>query len=220
MVGRKKQQRRGEKQHILKRIQGLKTWQLVMIFTLLVFLSATFLRLNNIGMIQRRDAVLSADEKAGNGEVTKERLYALQRYASAHMNADTGVVYLQGSFDRDWEKIKKKAEKQNNQGGANIYEKIEREVCGPMARANGWRWPDPRYISCQRKELEKYPGGNTLVNQVDPPDKELYRHSFVSPTWSPDFAGFSVLVTLLVALAIILRVLTAGVLQIVLRLRD
>lgn len=68
----------------LKRLQQVKTWQLVLVLVLILFVTATFLRLNNIGMIQRRDAVLSAD-KQGNEDVLRNRLYDLQRMLhSAH----------------------------------------------------------------------------------------------------------------------------------------
>lgn len=199
----------------LKRLQQVKTWQLVLILTLMLFVSATFLRLNNIGMVQRREAVLSAD-KEGNADALQNRLYDLQRYAAAHMNADTGVIYLQGSYDRAAERAKKEAESNMQNGGTNIYQKIEEEVCGPQARANGWRWPDARYIACQRNELAKYPEAEQGNGAVSLPNAELFRHNFISPVWSPDFAGFSVLVCLLITLVIAGRLIGVLILQILL----
>lgn len=181
----------------------------------MLFVTATFLRINNIGMVQRREAVLSAD-KQGQAETLQNRLYDLQRYAAAHMNADTGVIYLQDSYNRAWQAIQKNAETQNNAGGANIYKKIEDEVCGPKARANGWRWPNPHYIACQREELAKYPEADKLINQVQPPNKELFRHNFISPAWSPDFAGLSVLICLFITLVIIARLIGVAILRLLL----
>ena len=86
--------------HSLKRVQSIKTWQLFILLILSLFISATFLRLNNTGMIQRRDAIAGAD-KTGNSEEIAQRLYDLQRYAAAHMNADPGAVYLQEQYNRD-----------------------------------------------------------------------------------------------------------------------
>jgi hypothetical protein len=193
----------------------VRTWQLVLILILGVFVSATFLRLNNIGMIQRREAVVSAD-KSGDAAVLQNRLLDLQRYAAAHMNADTGIIYLQESFNRAWRAIQDNAEQQNAAGGDNIYKKIEDEVCGPQARANGWRWPNANYIACQRNELAKYPESQKLINQVNPPNKELYRHDFIAPMWSPDFAGFSVLFCLLLIVVIIARFIGVVILRIML----
>ena len=41
----------------LKRISRVRTWQLVLLLILLVLAAAALLRLNNIGMVERRDAV-------------------------------------------------------------------------------------------------------------------------------------------------------------------
>lgn len=210
-MSKREQRKRG-----LKRLQQVKTWQLLLVLVLVMFVAATFLRLNNIGMIQRREAVLSAD-KQGDEEVLRNRLYDLQRYAAAHMNADTGIIYLQESYNRAWKGIQEAAQKHNQTGGENIYLKIENEVCGPLARANGWRWPDARYIACQRNELAKYPEGDKLINQVQPPNKELYRHNFISPVWSPDFAGLAVLICLFILLLIIIRLIGVMILRILLR---
>lgn len=209
-VGRRERRERG-----LKRLQQIKTWQLVLVLILMLFITATFLRINNIGMVQRREAVLSADEE-GDMDVLQNRLYDLQRYASAHMNADTGAIYLQQSYDRAAEAAKKAAEAETKGGGVNIYKKIEDQVCGPLARANGWRWPDARYIACQRTELAKYPASQQGSGEVTLPNKELFRHSFVSPAWSPDFAGFFVVVCLFITLVIIARFIGILVLRLLL----
>lgn len=214
MKGGNSASRRVRHERGLKRLQQVKTWQLVLVLVLALFVTATFLRLNNIGMIQRRDAVMSAD-KEGDTDVLQNRLYDLQRYAAAHMNADTGPIDLQDSYNRAAEAAKKKAEAET-QGGANIYKKIEDEVCGPRARANGWRWPDARYIACQRTELAKYPEAQQGSGQVTLPDGKLFRHSFVSPLWSPDFAGFSVLFCLLITLVIVGRLAGIAVLRLLL----
>jgi uncharacterized SAM-binding protein YcdF (DUF218 family) len=58
----------------MKRLQRIKTWQLVILLIIVGFISATFLRLNNIGMIERRSAVLAADE-AGKADAIQDRLY-------------------------------------------------------------------------------------------------------------------------------------------------
>ena len=207
--------KRQQRQRGLKRLQQVKTWQLVLILVLALFVTATFLRLNNIGMIQRRDAVLSADRQ-GDDDVLRNRLYDLQRYAAAHMNADTGPIYLQESYNRAAEVAKQTAESQVG-GGENIYKKIEDEVCGPQARANGWRWPDARYIACQQTELAKYPAAQQGSGEVTLPNKELFRHYFVSPRWSPDFAGLAVIICLGILVAIIVRLIGVIILRLLLR---
>jgi len=58
----------------LNSLQRLKTWQLLILLIFMSFIAATFLRLNNVGMIERREAVISADQK-GDEEIIINRLY-------------------------------------------------------------------------------------------------------------------------------------------------
>src|SRR5687767_10982966 len=86
-------------------VKRVKTWQLVIILIIAAFLAATFLRLNNLGMIERREAVVEAD-KRGEKKAIMESLTELQRYVSAHMNTDMKQgVYLQYSYERDRDKV-------------------------------------------------------------------------------------------------------------------
>ena len=197
----------------IKRLEHVKTWQLLIVLLLAMLVAATFLRLNNVGMVERRKSVLSADE-AGNLEDIQNRLYDLQRYTSSHMNANTGRIALEGQYQRDSQKAKEAAEA-NNQTG-NVYKKAA-EVCDPIGIAQGWRWPDPRYISCIDGELSKYPAGTDPGSGIKLPDVKLYYHSFLSPIWSPDFAGFSVLACLIIALIIAVRLITLGILRLLLK---
>lgn len=196
-------------------LQRAKTWQLILVFILLCFVSATFLRLNNIGMVQRREAVLAADEQ-GDSEVIRDRLYNLQRYSSSRMNASTGTFYLENTYYRDAERIKDQAQRDSGPAD-NIYAQIDEEICGPQARANNWRWPDPRYTACIVEQLEQHPEAEGFDTEVDLPSSDMYRHSFISPLWSPDFAGFSVLATGLLLLLIIARGIGIIILKLLLR---
>ena len=105
----------------IKQLQRIKTWQLVILLILACFLAATFLRLNNIGMIQRRNAVISADT-TGDQTATIQRLSDLQQYVSAHMNTDLGKgVFLQSSYNRALKATEQAAASGDDPYG-NIYE--------------------------------------------------------------------------------------------------
>ena len=86
----------------IRRLEEIKTWQLVILLVMASFVSATFLRLNNIGMIERRDAVINADKEGDEGALER-RVYDLQRYVVAHMNADPGRIALEHSYKRAYE---------------------------------------------------------------------------------------------------------------------
>ncbi len=193
-------------QRDLKRLQRVKTWQLVILLILAVFVAATFLRLNNIGMVERRSAVIAADD-TGDANVTASRLYDLQRYVSAHMNTDMGNgVYLEGSYKRDLQAAQDKAAQDSNPNG-NIYKKAQ-EVCAPQFTRYTYA-----YLQCTIGELAKYPAENNLITSIKAPSQDLYKHMFVSPVWSPDFAGWSVAVCLVIATMILARLVSLVVLR-------
>lgn len=174
-----------------------------------MFVAATFLRLNNIGMVQRRAAVLAADE-TGNQEVIQSRLYDLQRYAAEHMNANTDEFYLEGQYRRDVERIIQAASDDSNPQG-NIHAKAD-EVCRPQYTV----WSQA-YVQCFTEELAKYPPSEDPAQNVSLPSTNLYRHNFASPLWSPDFAGWSVAVCLVLIAMIVVRLIGLVVLNLLLK---
>ncbi len=198
----------------IKQVQRVKTWQLIILLILALLVSATFLRLNNIGMIERRTAVEQSD-KRGDRTALFNNLYSLQRYVSEHMNADPGRIALEHQYQRDVDAIKKKAEQSDRNGGSPANRKAA-AVCDPQAAANGWRWPDPRYISCIDTVLKSFPAAERPSN-LELPNANLYYHTFVSPRWSPDFAGWSLVVTGVIFLMIIIRTISLLILKALLR---
>lgn len=193
----------------IKQLQRVKTWQLVILLILASFVAATFLRLNNIGMVERRAAVLSSDD-AGDKQATVNRLYDLQRYVSAHMNTDMGDgVYLETSYKRDTQAAYDNAAAANNPNG-NIYKKAQ-DVCAPQFSRYSYA-----YLQCTTGELAKYPAASDLLDSVKLPRADSYRHVFASPLWSPDFAGWSVLVCLALAAMIAVRLIALVALRAVL----
>lgn len=195
----------------ISQLQRVKTWQLFAVLLLMLFVAATFLRLNNVGMSERRNAVINAD-KSGDVVVTKTRLLDLQQYVSQHMNTSTGKFSLQGQYERDSRAAMDAAAEDGGAHG-NIYKKAQ-EVCAPQF--SGYSLA---YQQCTLSELEKYAPGESLQSQVTLPSPELYSHSFAAPRWSPDFAGFSVLICVVIGLVIIGRMLSLAALKIMLKMR-
>lgn len=197
----------------IRQLQRVKTWQLLVLLLLMGFVAATFLRLNNIGMADRRQAVLAADKSAAgpsDSPVIQNRLYDLQRYVAAHMNTDTGPFYLEGQYRRDAQKIVDIA-KQSSGPGVNINAEAE-ATCKP--RFTVW---SPAYVRCFADELAKHPPSPDPVQNVSLPSTELYRYSFSAPIWSPDFAGWSVIVCIAIIVMIIARLLGLIILRMLLK---
>lgn len=204
----KKQVRRN-----IKQLQRIKTWQLVVLLILSVFVSATFLRLNNIGMIERRKAVLSADE-TGNNDTTKNRLFDLQRYVSAHMNTSMGKgLYLESSYKRTVKTAYDQASKDTNPNG-NVYKKAQ-DVCAP--KFSNWSYA---YIQCTTTELAKYPSSEELISSVKLPQADSFLYSYQSPAWSPDFAGWSIVFCVVILIMIITRFISVSILKMILHFKN
>jgi hypothetical protein len=194
----------------VKGLQYIKTWQLIVLFILLAFVAATFLRLNNIGMIQRREAVISADRE-GNQEAILSRLYDLQLYVSRHMNTDLGRgVYLEQSYTRDLQDWQQNQYGDANPNG-NIYKRAQ-EVCAPQFSNYSYA-----YLQCTTNELAKYPSATDPASDTSKPRQEAYIHGFSSPVWSPDFAGWAIAACGAILLLIVIRVLSNLILKLLLR---
>ncbi|HZJ34822.1 MAG TPA: hypothetical protein VFD55_02285 [Candidatus Angelobacter sp.] len=189
-------------------MQRVKTWQLVVLLIFMSFVSATFLRLNNIGMVERREAVINADS-IGDDEITQVRLYDLQRYVSAHMNTNMGKgVYLESAYNRDYNTLLEKVSNDSNSNG-NIYKKAQ-EICAPQFSVYS-----SSYLQCTLNELAKYPASSNLIDSVSL-SPNTYLHAFYSPLWSSDFAGWSLLVCAVILIMIIARLISVGILKLLL----
>lgn len=192
----------------IKTIQKVKTWQLIVLLVLSAFVTATFLRLNNVGMIQRRDAVIAADKQGEDG-VTRDRLIELQHYVAAHMNTGNNDVYLASKYERDKESLIREAAEAPSESVINAEVDA---ICKPQF--SGY---SQGYVECFAREYAKYAPGEDPISQVNSPDPDKYRFVFAPPLWSPDFAGFSLLATGGVALLIVGRLIVLGVLRLLLR---
>ena len=195
----------------IRQLQKVKTWQLVILLVICGFIAATFLRLNNIGMANRRDAVMAVD-KAGDAAMIQSRLYDLQRYVSSHMNASMGTIYLEDQYKRDSQKAIDAASGTDSPNG-NIYKKAQ-EVCAPK-----FTHYSQAYLQCTMDYLAQYAPADNPSSTVVLPKADLYRHSFASPLWTPDFAGWSVLACALIIVMIIGRLIGLAVLRLVLKSR-
>lgn len=198
----------------IKQLQRIKTWQLLILLVLMGLLSATFLRLNNIGMVERRTAVLQSD-KTGDETALKNNLYSLQRWSAAHMNASTDAFYLEQTYNRDVKRAVQKA----NQAGSNISKvaakarKTADAIC--QQRFSGY---GVGYSQCFAAEFAKAaPGQSDQLAAPELPRPSLYRHEFISPKWSPDFAGWSLLACGVITVVIILRLISLLILKAMLR---
>src|SRR5690606_37227471 len=143
-------------------------------------------------------------------EVIISRLYDLQRYVSSHMNTDLGKgVPLEHSYNRDLQTWQESLYGVASTG-ENIYKKAQ-EICAPQLSSYC-----NAYLLCTTSELAKYPAASEQVDTDTKPHPEAYIHSFSSPVRSPDFAGWSILLGGVVILMILIRLISLGVLRLLL----
>jgi len=198
----------------LHRVRALKNWQLLVLLLIMTIVSATMLRLNSLGMVERRTAVINADEK-GDKEVLRTRIVELQSYISSHMNTSlAGGLYLAKTYERDRDAALAAAASATNPSSA-VYQQASIE-CRARFQGGVASFRND-YVQCVVEKV------GSLAPQTDPtaglklPKADAYRINFASPLWTPDIAGFSVLICALLILAIIVRTTSVIILRLLLR---
>ncbi len=201
---------------IYARIRHVKTWQLCVILIIGLIISASLLRLNNITMEHYRNAVYGAD-KSGNKEAIKNSLVDLQRYVARHMNTSLlNGVYLQEEYNRALDTWDKSAQSSTNPNAA-VYQQASIEC---RARWHGGVASFRNdYVGCVAERVRALGVADDPGAITARPNPEDYHYNYVSPLWSPDIAGFTVLFCGLIASVIMLRIIAAIILRFILRHR-
>jgi hypothetical protein len=194
--------------HYLVMLGHVKAWQLLIIFVLLLGLSAYLLRQNNLNMVEYRNLVKMADEK---GEGIEPALLDLQSYVTAHMNTNLGEgIFLEHSYQRAYDAALKQAASVVNPSSA-VYIQAEDECRAQYG--NSFQL----YLQCIQQRVSSLSPGTDPLQNVKVPPVELYKYNYVSPKLSFDLAGIVVLITCFVGFLILLRVTTYAALKIILR---
>ncbi len=176
----------------LGKIKKVPLWVLFAASILMMFISALSLRANNQNMIKLRDAVFIADEQDGDVE---KALQELRKYVYSHMNTDLAPgenairppIQLKYRYER-----LVAAEQANSQtGSGDIYQEAQAycEKQHPSGFSGSNRLP------CIREYLDTRGVRSTDTNVSIPED--LYKFDFASPRWSPDLAGWSLVIAVL-----------------------
>lgn len=202
-------------QRMLARLKRVKTWQLVVVLLLMTLVAATLLRLNNLGMVERREAVYAADRK-GDKPAIKSALLELQQYVTSHMNTDLGKgVYLVKTYERDRAKALKAAQSVENPN-AQVYQQASID-CRSRFQGGVESFRND-YVQCVIERVSALEGQEGAP-ALQLPKADTYRYAFVSPLISFDAAGLAVLACLLITSVIVLRLLTLVILRLLLKRR-
>ena len=181
--------------HVLKRLKQVHAWYFLIAIVITAGVAVTALRDNNVRAVELRDTVLAVDKQDGDVEAA---LRDLREYVYSHMNSNLAVpggayppVQLKYRYDR-----LVAAEKQRvTQINAKLYTEAQAycESIMPTGRSL-YR------IDCIQNYITTK--GGAKENSIN---DSLYKFDFVPPVWSPDLAGWSLVLLFVLTLLFIIR---------------
>lgn len=149
------------------------------------------LRSNNEHMLSLRKAVYAADKNNGNVVLALQRL---QSYVTSHMNTNltsgNGSIYppiqLKYTYQRLLDQESAAAAATNSTLYTQAQDYCQAQI--PVGFSGRYRVP------CIEQFIESHDASLSTV------PTSLYEFNFLSPSWSPDLAGFSLLAFIALAL--------------------
>lgn len=156
------------------------------------------LRQNNLNALRLRDKVLKVDEQNGDVEAA---LRELRVYMYSHMNtslSSPGGVYPPIQLKYRYERLVE-AGLAKTSATNTVYADAQKycETTEPESFYGAGR------LTCIRSYIERQPN-QTQIKTPDIPDS-LYKFDFASPRWSPDLAGWSIVVAFIFGLLFVVR---------------
>jgi len=185
-------------------VRPLKTWYFFAAFAVSLLICVMSLRDNNLHMVHLRNAVYSADQQDHD---VNGALKALQAYVTAHMNTDlstgNGTVYPPIQLKYTYQRLQAAAQSGTDAQKAQIYTDAQ-NYCQAQ---NATDFSGKNRVPC----IENYVTTHTIAVPVVP--TAMYEFDFVTPSWSPDLAGWSLLVSGLLFLLALARFILGRWLQ-------
>jgi len=186
--------------HLWTSLRKIKPWYFLVLTLLSAVICIMALRANNEHMVKLRDAVWSADK---NNTDVQGALRNLQRYVTSHMNTDlsggsTGLyppIQLKYTYERLVQA----------QTGSPTNDQLYTDAQHYCEQQNSTDFSGHNRVPCIEQYVQSHTPTNAPTNKI--PDA-LYKFSFISPRWSPDLAGWSLLITMLFAFMFVVTFIT------------
>lgn len=177
------------------KFKPLNPWYLLILAGISGFICVVAMRQNNLQMIKLRDQVFAADKD--NGDVEKA-LRELRTYVYAHMNTNlssSNGIKPPIQLKYRYERLVKAEKDRVSQANAKIYNDAQKHCESQISRQvfGGAK------ISCVKDYVSSHGIKESAV-----PDG-LYKFDFVSPAWSADLAGISMLAAIIFLLLFVVR---------------
>lgn len=183
--------------HLWTKFRRVKPWYFLVLAVVSAVICIFALRANNQQMIKLREAVYAADQSNGDVEAALKKL---QAYVTSHMNTnlDAGgnAVYPPIQLKYTYERLTQGQKEQFAQANAQLYTAAQ----AACEQQNSTDVSGRNRIPC----IEQYVQAHN-PKQLAPVPDALYKFAFATPAWSPDLAGWSMVVAIL---SVILTVLS------------
>lgn len=184
--------------HLWSKLRPISHWYFLVAAILCAVIAVGALRQNNLRMVELRQAVTVADE---SGEGVDVALNELREHVYAHMNTDLtsggNAIYPPIQLKNTYERL--------TQDERDRVAAINKKVSADAVRICEARYPAGQLRNGRVQCVQKYITENSVQENFDDVPKELYQFAFVSPAWSPDLAGFSLLAAIVFFLFFVLR---------------
>jgi len=186
--------------HLWTKFRWLKPWYFLALALISAAVCVLAMRANNLHMLQLRDAVYQADKQ---GTDIQKPLQDLQAYVTRHMNTNlsTGTsVYPPIQLQHTYDRLVKAQSNKFAAANQSLYNDAQKHCEALNSRDFSGR----NRVPC----IEDYIRTHSPQQLPVVPDA-LYKFAFVSPRWSPDLAGWSLIVAIFSALAFVFSFIAA-----------
>lgn len=146
------------------------------------------LRQNNLHMITLRQAVYDTDNNNGDVEAS---LRSLREYVYAHMNTNLSSG---GNSIKPPVQLKYRYERllaTQKQASTEASDSIYTQAQAYCEQQNSSAFSGRTRVPC----IQEYVSSHGVAQK--PIEDSLYKFDFISPTWSPDLAGLSIVVSII-----------------------
>lgn len=183
--------------HLHTQLQRISLRYVVIAFLVGLLLSSITLRNNYQTMVELREAVYAADKD--DKDVAKA-LGALQSYVVRHMNTNLSTdtsVYPPIQLKYTYERLLA-AEQERIEG---VNSSIYTEAQAFCEQQNSSDFSGRNRVPC----IQQYIQDRGVRTKEIP--ASLYQFDFVSPSWSPDITGWTIVLTSLLGMIVTLRLI-------------
>jgi preprotein translocase subunit SecF len=184
---------------IWTQLRLVKPWYFLVLVVLFGSISVYALRQNNLTMERLRSDVFTADKN--NGDVNAA-LQNLQTYVTSHMNTDLSSgpngAYPPIQLQYTYERLQQAADQAATAQNSSLYTDAENYCQGQIPTGFSGRYR----VACVEQYVENQ---GVKVPQVP---ASLYEFDFISPSWSPDLAGWTLVASVVAFLSYLATWLT------------